>query len=111
PAGPDRVSIAVPAGDGWRQLTGDEAGALLGEQLARDYADPSGAAFANSIVSSRLLGAIATQYGIAHYETLTGFKWISRAPGLTYGYEEAIGYCVHPEAVRDKDRSEEHTSE
>src|SRR5699024_6887241 len=99
----DRVSIAVPAGDGWRQLTGDEAGALRGEQLARDYADPSGAAFANSIVSSRLLGAIATQYGIAHYETLTGFKWSSRAPGLTYGYEEAIGYCVHPEAVRDKD--------
>src|SRR5699024_3200718 len=70
---------------------------------SRGYADSSGAAFANSIVSSRLLGAIAAQYGIAHYETLTGFKWISRAPGLTYGYEEAIGYCVHPEAVRDKD--------
>jgi len=99
----DRVSIAVPTEDGWRQLTGDEAGALLGEQIARGSPDPARAAFANSIVSSRLLGAIAAHHGIAHHETLTGFKWISRAPGLTYGYEEAIGYCVHPEAVRDKD--------
>ena len=24
-------------------------------------------------------------------------------PGLAYGYEEAIGYCVDPEAVPDKD--------
>lgn len=97
----DRVSIAVPAGDGWRQLTGDEVGALLGEMIATDAAEPG--VFANSIVSSRLLGAIARAHGFEHHETLTGFKWISRAPGLTYGYEEAIGYCVNPSAVRDKD--------
>ena len=38
-----------------------------------------------------------------HAVTLTGFKWISRAPGLAFGYEEAIGFCVDPEGVRDKD--------
>jgi phosphomannomutase len=54
-------------------------------------------------VSSRLLGAMATDAGIRHEETLTGFKWIARVPGLVFGYEEAIGYCVAPEVVRDKD--------
>jgi phosphomannomutase len=34
---------------------------------------------------------------------LTGFKWIARVPGLAFGYEEALGYCVAPEVVRDKD--------
>ena len=37
------------------------------------------------------------------HETLTGFKWIGRVPGLAFGYEEALGYCVDPEHVRDKD--------
>jgi phosphomannomutase len=59
--------------------------------------------FANSIVSSRLLAAIARAAGLRHEETLTGFKWISRVEGLRYGYEEALGYCVDPDAVRDKD--------
>ena len=36
-------------------------------------------------------------------ETLTGFKWIGRVPRLRYGYEEAIGYCVDPANVPDKD--------
>lgn len=59
--------------------------------------------FANSIVSSRLLSRIAAAAGYEHRETLTGFKWISRVPGLVYGYEEALGYCVAPELARDKD--------
>jgi phosphomannomutase len=59
--------------------------------------------FANSIVSSRLLARIAAAAGYAHEETLTGFKWIARVPGLLYGYEEALGYCVAPALVRDKD--------
>ena len=58
---------------------------------------------ANSIVSSRLLRRIAQAHGLAHRNTLTGFKWISRVPGLVFGYEEALGYCVDPAAVRDKD--------
>ena len=59
--------------------------------------------FANSIVSSRLLGGCAGRRGVRHEETLTGFKWIGRVPGLRYGYEEALGYCVDPGRVRDKD--------
>jgi len=46
---------------------------------------------------------MAAQYGLSYAETLTGFKWLSRVPGLRYGYEEALGYCVEPDAVRDKD--------
>ena len=59
--------------------------------------------FAESIVSSSLLGRIAEKAGLPYEETLTGFKWIARVEGLRYGYEEALGYCVDPEGVRDKD--------
>lgn len=98
----DRCAVAVPDVDGWRMLRGDEVGALLGYHLlARGI--PEGGVFANSIVSSRLLAAMAHGNGVRHQETLTGFKWISRVPGLVYGYEEALGYCVDPGKVRDKD--------
>jgi phosphomannomutase len=46
---------------------------------------------------------MARTAGVRHEETLTGFKWISRVEGLRYGYEEALGYCVDPAHVRDKD--------
>ncbi|HEU4676493.1 MAG TPA: phospho-sugar mutase [Motilibacteraceae bacterium] len=101
----DRCAVAVPDPDvegGWRMLRGDEVGALLGEHLAARGVDED-AVFANSIVSSSLLGRIAAAHGIAHTETLTGFKWIARVENLRYGYEEALGYCVAPELVRDKD--------
>ncbi|WP_438873691.1 phospho-sugar mutase [Streptomyces alkaliterrae] len=99
----DRCAVAVPDADnadGWRMLHGDEVGALLAEHLVRKGARGT---FAESIVSSSLLGRIAAAAGVDHTETLTGFKWISRAPGLRYGYEEALGYCVDPDGVRDKD--------
>ncbi|MGW5522504.1 phospho-sugar mutase [Gordonia sp. NPDC003950] len=99
----DRCSVAIPQRDGsWRQLTGDELGALLGEQAAQD-SSRSGDVLACSIVSSRMLGRIADAHGLRWAQTLTGFKWIARTPGLRFGYEEAIGYCTDPKAVRDKD--------
>lgn len=104
----DRCAVAVrdPRGPeqtgGWRMSHGDEVGALLGEHIARRGVGED-AVYANSIVSSRLLARVAAAHGIAHVETLTGFKWISRVPGLRFGYEEALGYCVDPDAVRDKD--------
>lgn len=106
----DRMSAAVPvrpaAGaesgtGGWRQLTGDEVGLLLGEHIAAR--SPQEAVLANSIVSSRALAAAAKSHGLEHAATLTGFKWISRVPGVAFGYEEALGYCVDPQVVRDKD--------
>ncbi|MEP6667069.1 MAG: phospho-sugar mutase, partial [Nocardioidaceae bacterium] len=77
-------------------------GALLGQHLITRDPDLRGT-YAASIVSSSLLGKIAAAHGLGYEETLTGFKWISRVKGLRFGYEEALGYCVDPDAVRDKD--------
>ena len=102
----DRCSAAVPDASvegGWRQLLGDEIGALLGDFIASRYAGEASAVLANSIVSSRLLSRIAESAGVAHTTTLTGFKWIARTPRMVFGYEEAIGFCVFPQLVRDKD--------
>ncbi|MFF4317348.1 phospho-sugar mutase [Streptomyces sp. NPDC001568] len=99
----DRCAVAVPdasAASGWRMLRGDEVGALLAAHLVSKGVS---GVFAESIVSSSLLGRIAQAAGVGYEETLTGFKWISRVEGLRYGYEEALGYCVDPEGVRDKD--------
>ncbi|MGW3176872.1 phospho-sugar mutase [Streptomyces sp. NPDC001153] len=96
----DRCAVAVRDGADWRMLRGDEVGALLAAHLVRRGARGT---FAESIVSSSLLGRIAGKAGLPHEETLTGFKWIARVDGLRYGYEEALGYCVDPEGVRDKD--------
>ncbi|SMC51035.1 phospho-sugar mutase [Janibacter indicus] len=101
----DRCAVAVPDGDvdgGWRLLRGDELGALLASHLIMRGV-PEGRRMANSIVSSRLLAAMCRLSGVAHEETLTGFKWIARVDDLHYGYEEALGYCVAPDLVRDKD--------
>lgn len=101
----DRCAVAVPGKDGWRMLRGDEVGVLLGHHLITRGIDPDGerTVFARSIVSSRMLGAMAAAAGLPAVETLTGFKWIGRVPGLRYGYEEALGYCCDPAAVPDKD--------
>lgn len=107
----DRAAVAAkdPDTGAWRMLRGDEVGALLGAHIVARLAAGRGSGetpagvFANSIVSSRLLARIAAAAGYAHEETLTGFKWIARVPGLLYGYEEALGYCVAPSLVRDKD--------
>lgn len=117
----DRFSAAIPdasAASGYRQLSGDEVGLLLGEDIASrlagqsdprtegradDPSDEAGPVFANSIVSSRGLAAAVAAHGFPAVQTLTGFKWISRVPGLVFGYEEALGYCVDPTVVRDKD--------
>ena len=105
----DRLAVAVPdphASGGWRRLTGNQIGLLLGwraARLAREADAPAGASLACSLVSSPGLKAVADHYGLDFHTTLTGFKWISRAPGIVFGFEEALGYLVNPETVRDKD--------
>jgi phosphomannomutase len=101
----DRCAVAVPdhsagGGGGWRMLTGDEVGALIAAHLVHRRAQGT---FATSVVSSSVLERIADAAGLPYAETLTGFKWLTRVPGLRYAYEEALGYCVDPDAVRDKD--------
>lgn len=118
----DRLSAAVfdPAQGQWRQLSGDEMGALLGRHILdrgplrpqrQGSSTPSGLSeggrggpvLANSVVSSRLLERLCRVRGVEHAATLTGFKWLARVPDLVFGYEEAIGFNVDPVHVKDKD--------
>ena len=102
----DRCAAAIPYDGDWRMLTGDEVGWLLGwwtvERQVRLGEQPHGV-LAQSIVSSDLLRALANDAGLGYAATLTGFKWVSRVPELVFGYEEALGYCVDPSGVTDKD--------
>jgi phosphomannomutase len=111
----DRLAVMVPGPAGWRTLTGDEVGALLGDaaltRLARgeSLVDPGGRppVVGTTVVSGSLLRRLADAAGVACVTTLTGFKWIARAGGdddtLIYGYEQATGYAVRPDLVADKD--------
>ena len=110
----DRLAVAVPdpaAPGGWRVLSGDQVGALIGSYLLEKTAAGPEAGrrlVVTTVVSSTLLGKIAAAAGARYAETLTGFKWIVRAgqgaPGsrFLFGYEEALGYAVG-DVVRDKD--------
>ena len=109
----DRLAVAVfdpsvasvaGSGGGWRKLTGDEVGLILADELAgRAVAAGRTGALACSIVSSSALAKVAAAHGLEFVETLTGFKWISKVPNLIFGFEEALGYCVDPQRVPDKD--------
>ena len=96
----DRCAVAVPGPQGWRMLRGDEVGVLLADFLLRSGVQ---GVYATTIVSSSLLGRMAAAHHQEHTETLTGFKWLGRVDGLAFAYEEALGYCVAPNLVRDKD--------
>ncbi|THV43438.1 phospho-sugar mutase [Glycomyces buryatensis] len=98
----DRCSVAVPQGDGaWRQLTGNEVGVLLADHWMRKGHTGT---YATTIVSTTQLKAMCERRGLKYEETLTGFKWLARAGAdLAFGFEEALGYCVAPEFLRDKD--------
>jgi phosphomannomutase len=106
----DRCAIGVRDADGWRMLRGDETGPLLGEYVLSTL-DPTTSPdplVATTIVSSELLASISRKHGARYDETLTGFKWLVRSgdghgSGLVFAYEEALGLCVDPDSVRDKD--------
>jgi phosphomannomutase len=118
----DRLGVAVPTApgaaggagspggggdDGWRALTGDEIGVLLGDHVLR-HSTGGDRLVVTSIVSSTMLARMAAAHGVHFRETLTGFKWLARAGDghpdwrFVFGYEEALGYCVGT-MVRDKD--------
>jgi phosphomannomutase len=96
----DRVALALPTANGWRRLTGDQVGLILADEIA---SKATSGTLACSIVSSSVLAKVAKHYGLEFKATLTGFKWISKIPNLIFGYEEALGYCIDPDHVADKD--------
>jgi len=96
----DRVALALPTESGWQRLTGDQVGLILADEIG---SKSKSGTLACSIVSSSALKTVAKVHGLAFKETLTGFKWISKIPNLIFGYEEALGYCIDPEHVADKD--------
>ncbi len=112
----DRVAIAVPNGDGFVKLSGNELGCLLLDYIlkARKAKNniPEGAIAVRSIVSSPLADKIAQQYGVEMKAVLTGFKYIGgeilelEQKGEEYkymfGFEESCGYLKGTYA-RDKD--------
>ena len=106
----DRIAAAVPDGDGWRALTGDEIGCLLADYLLSEGPQDAGRVVATTVVSSQLLGRIAAAHGAECVETLTGFKWLApvaadaerRGRRFVLAYEQALGAMVGT-AVRDKD--------
>ena len=98
----DRCAVAVPDETGhWRMLSGDDVGALLAWWSI--HRTLPGDVLAESLVSCSLLEHIAAAAGMRYARTLTGFKWIGKIENLRFGYEEALGYCVNPSMVRDKD--------
>jgi phosphomannomutase len=103
----DRLAIAVPSTGEWRQLTGNEVGALLAEHLLSTTSGDD-RLVVTTVVSSSLLAKQAAASGVRFAETLTGFKWVVRpamrdpSSRFLFGYEEALGYSV-TDAVRDKD--------
>lgn len=93
----DRLAVGILHQGEYVMLTGDQVGLLLAEIKAVE-----GGTLANSIVSASL-AKVAKHHAMNYSQTLTGFKWISKVPQLTFGYEEALGYCVDPEFTPDKD--------
>ena len=99
----DRCAVAAKDSAGnWRTLRGDELGILLGHYISKSEGI-AGKNLATTIVSSSALAKIAKNCEANFHETLTGFKYLSKISNLAYGYEEAIGYCVNPAMVNDKD--------
>jgi len=96
----DRVAIALPTPTGWQRLTGDQVGLILADEIAKNA---TSGVLACSIVSSSAISEVAKAHGLEFKQTLTGFKWISKIPNLIFGYEEALGYCIDPNHVADKD--------
>ncbi|KAK0524953.1 hypothetical protein OC834_005336 [Tilletia horrida] len=118
----DRLSACARLDDDARtmkQLTGDQVGAILGDELMRRFVqqkeEGTSGWVLTTIVSSRLLARLAKSYGVQIRECLTGFKWLgtvaraiessSSNPSsnrFLFAYEEALGYMVQNQ-VWDKD--------
>lgn len=112
----DRVAIAVPDGDGFKKLSGNELGCMLLEYILRTRTKlgnlPKDGEAIRSIVTTPMADAIAKAYGCEMKAVLTGFKYIGgeilelenrgEESRFVFGFEESCGYLKGSYA-RDKD--------
>ncbi len=112
----DRVAIAVPCGDGFRKLSGNELGCVLLDYILKstkaNNSMPQNAIAVRSIVSTPMADKIASKYGVTMRAVLTGFKYIGgeilaleevgEEARYLFGFEESCGYLKGTYA-RDKD--------
>jgi phosphoglucomutase len=112
----DRLGIAVPDGDSFTLLTGNQLGVLLLDYILAARKElgtlPGHGAYIKSIVTTELGRLIAKDFGVECHDILTGFKYIgekmrefetqTNGPVYVFGTEESYGYLVNT-SVRDKD--------
>lgn len=112
----DRLGIAVPDGDEFVLVTGNQHGVLLADYIFSSLVEtgklPPDPVFVKTIVTTAMQQKVAEHYGARVYDVLTGFKHIATVirdlennPGTgTYvtGGEESYGFLIGTE-VRDKD--------
>lgn len=112
----DRVGIAVPEGNEYKLLTGNDVGALLLNYILESRTAngtlPENPVAVKTIVSTELCQRIAQKYGCELKNVLTGFKFIGEQIAVLeekgekerfiFGFEESYGYLTGS-FVRDKD--------
>ena len=112
----DRMGVAVPEGEDYRLITGNEMGVLLLDYICRKRLEtgtmPKDPVAVTTIVSTDMADAVAADYGVELRRVLTGFKFIGEQIALLeadgrmdryiFGFEESYGYLSGGH-VRDKD--------
>jgi len=112
----DRLGVQVKDGQGkYHSLTGNMSGCLLADYIVGQkqlkFGLPKDGVLIRSIVTTRLLDAIAKNYNLELVEVLTGFKYIgqkilafeeSGEKTYLFGMEESYG-CLPGTYARDKD--------
>ena len=112
----DRMGVAVPDGEDYRLITGNEMGVLLLDYICRRRLEqgtmPETAVAVTTIVSTDMADAVAAHYGVELRRVLTGFKFIGEQIAILeaageidryiFGFEESYGYLSGGH-VRDKD--------
>ena len=99
-----RLAVGVPDGDGWRVLSGDEVGSLLGWWVASGNRRLSRrGVFAQSSASGAMLEDLARDFHLDYEDTLGGFWSLGRVPDLMFGFQGPRSYCVDPIGTHDQD--------
>ena len=112
----DRVGIAIRNGEDYVLMSGNQVGVLLLDyvcsQRVKHNKMPANPVYVKTIVTTDMANKVAENYGVAHKDVLTGFKYIGeqilflekkhQETAYILGFEESYGY-LSGSYVRDKD--------